>query len=330
MTNETLAEYSLLSTYAAMAVLTLAMLTYVLYLARAATAREDGERRRTPIADPVAVGAGPGAPADAPLGDEADTDADAAIRVARIAGFARSLTWLATLLIGVAVVTRGASVGRTPLGNLYEFVLAASLVVLFTFSAWTLRRNVDWLGVFITTPVLLMLGVAVTVWYTEAAQLLPSLQSYWLVIHVTVATIAVGVFTVGAMIALMSLLVDHAERTESSGWLARLRRVLPGSRELERLSYGLHIIAFPLWTFTLIAGAIWARQAWASYWNWDPKEVWSFIIWVVYAAYLHARATTGISRQRATYIALAGFGCIILNYSIVNMFFVGQHSYSGL
>ena len=96
------------------------------------------------------------------------------------------------------------------------------------------------------------------------------------------------------------------------------------------MGYGLHVVAFPLWTFTLIAGAIWARQAWASYWNWDPKEVWTFVIWVVYAAYLHARATTGISRQKATYLALAGFACIILNYSIVNMYFVGQHSYSGV
>lgn len=100
-------------------------------------------------------------------------------------------------------------------------------------------------------------------------------------------------------------------------------------RDLERTAYSFHIVAFPLWTFTVIAGAIWARQAWASYWNWDPKEVWSFIIWVVYAAYLHARATTGVTRQKATWIAVAGFSCIIINYTIVNMFFVGQHSHAG-
>jgi cytochrome c-type biogenesis protein CcsB len=105
---------------------------------------------------------------------------------------------------------------------------------------------------------------------------------------------------------------------------------LPRARSLERLAYGVHIVAFPLWTFTVIAGAIWARQAWGSYWNWDPKEVWSFVIWVVYAAYLHARATTGWKRQNATWIALAGFVCLILNFAVVNVFFVGQHSYSGL
>ena len=96
------------------------------------------------------------------------------------------------------------------------------------------------------------------------------------------------------------------------------------------MSYGIHVVAFPLWTFTVIAGAIWARQAWGSYWNWDPKEVWSFVIWVVYAAYLHARATAGWRRQAAAWIAIAGFACIIMNYAIVNMYFVGQHSYSGL
>ena len=105
---------------------------------------------------------------------------------------------------------------------------------------------------------------------------------------------------------------------------------LPDARALERLTYAVHIVAFPLWTFTVIAGAIWARQAWGSYWNWDPKEVWSFVIWVVYAAYLHARATTGWKRQNAVWIALVGFACIIVNFAVVNVFFVGQHSYSGL
>ena len=104
---------------------------------------------------------------------------------------------------------------------------------------------------------------------------------------------------------------------------------LPPAATLEKLSYSLHIIGFPLWTFTLIAGAIWARQAWASYWNWDPKEVWTFVIWVVYAAYLHARATAGWTRH-AVWLAIAGFVCIIINYVVVNQFLVGMHSYSGL
>jgi ABC-type transport system involved in cytochrome c biogenesis permease subunit len=99
---------------------------------------------------------------------------------------------------------------------------------------------------------------------------------------------------------------------------------------LDRTAYGINVVAFPLWTFTLIAGAIWAEQAWGHYWNWDPKEVWTFVIWVVYAAYLHARATTGWSARSANYLALAGYGAILVNYMVVNVFFVGQHSYSGM
>lgn len=364
MTRETLEQYSLVSLYSALAVLTLAMFGYVLYLARAAASQPEPAGAAVPeladVAVPVSAGADVGARlATEPVGrgvragwagtspdqpDGVGTDAartgsvpmdpvgGSARGARRAAGPARMLTWLATLLVGASIILRGLSVNRPPLGNLHEFIAAASFVVLLGFSVWTLKRNVDWLGAFVTAPVLLMLGSATTFWYTEAAQLLPSLRSSWLVIHVSVATISVGVFTLAATVSLAYLLVDRSDRLPTAGTsrAARLRRVLPPAAELERLGYGLHVIAFPLWTFTLIAGAIWARQAWASYWNWDPKEVWTFVIWVVYAAYLHARATTGISRQKATYLALAGFACIILNYSIVNMYFVGQHSYSGV
>lgn len=359
MDANTLAEYSVISLYSAMAVLTLSMLGFVLYLARAATARDDvrsdarvpaGERElvaaraggvsrgggtQVPVAAQVPVAEQDNSRRELPASGGERHTGDAARAARKAAGPARMFAWLATFLLAAAVTMRGASVHRPPLGNLYEFVTAASLVVMLVFCLWGLRRNVDWLGVFVTAPVLLMLGMAVTLWYTEAAQLLPSLRSYWLVIHVTVATISVGVFTLAAMVTVLYLLADRAETKAAAGApgtgrVSRLIRVLPRARELERLSYALHVIAFPLWTFTLIAGAIWARQAWASYWNWDPKEVWTFVIWVVYAAYLHARATTGISRQKATYIALAGFACIIINYSIVNMYFVGQHSYSGV
>jgi cytochrome c-type biogenesis protein CcsB len=180
--------------------------------------------------------------------------------------------------------------------------------------------------VFVTAPVLLVLGMAVTVWYTEAAELLPSLRSYWLVIHVTVATLAVAVFTIACALTCAYLLRDTLQRAGRASLLDRF----PPAPAMERLAYGLHIVAFPLWTFTVIAGAIWARQAWGSYWNWDPKEVWTFVIWVVYAAYLHARATSGVSRQVVSYVALAGYACIIINYAVVNVFFVSQHSYSGL
>ena len=327
MTYQELATYSNYALYSAMGILTLTMLAYAGYLAGLMPARS--ERKESERAEAL-VGAGGGG-VDAgpvPVAEDSPRGLDDGVSVGtrKLGGVAGSLAWLSTGLLLVSVVLRGASVQRAPLGNLFEFSVVASLAAMLAFCLWSTRRDLRWLGLFVVTPVLLLLGVALVSWYTEAAELLPSLQSYWLVIHVTVAVIATAVFFLGAAVGVLYLWQDKVEQSGARSVLNRF----PASRTLERLTYGLHIVAFPLWTFTLIAGAIWARQAWASYWNWDPKEVWTFVIWVVYAAYLHARVTSGWSRQRATYIALAGFGCIIINYTLVNLFFVGQHSYSGL
>ena len=96
------------------------------------------------------------------------------------------------------------------------------------------------------------------------------------------------------------------------------------------MAYRIHAFMFPLWTFSVIAGSIWAEAAWGRYWGWDPKETWAFITWVIYAAYLHARATIGWRGRKAAYVAIAGFIAIMFNYFIVNMFVQGLHSYSGL
>ena len=235
---------------------------------------------------------------------------------------------LGTALVVAGVVLRALEVHRWPLGNMYEFAIFGAMFVLLVYCGWSMRRDLRWLGLFVVTPVLLNLGLAITVWYTDASELMPSLRSVWLAIHVTVATLSVAVFTIGFSLGVMYLIQDRLETATDRprSFMSRL----PDARALERLTYAVHIVAFPMWTFTVIAGAIWARQAWGSYWNWDPKEVWSFVIWVVYAAYLHARATTGWKRQNAVWIALVGYGCIILNFAVVNVFFVGQHSYSGL
>jgi cytochrome c-type biogenesis protein CcsB len=331
MTYQELATYSNYALYSAMGVLTLTMLAYAGYLAGLMPAR--AERKDTARSEAL-VGAGGGGGAagtgdpEAPRPDVGGRSLDAGVSTGtrKIGGIAGTLAWLGTVLLLVSVVLRGASVARAPLGNMFEFAVVACFFVMLGFSLWSTRRDLRWLGLFVVTPVLLVLGIALVSWYTEAAELMPSLQSYWLVIHVTVAVVATAVFFLGAAMGVLYLWQDRVERSGARSVLNRF----PPSRSLERLTYVLHIIAFPLWTFTLIAGAIWARQAWASYWNWDPKEVWTFVIWVVYAAYLHARVTSGWSKQRATYIALVGFVCILINYGVVNLFFVGQHSYSGL
>ncbi|NYF97775.1 c-type cytochrome biogenesis protein CcsB [Janibacter cremeus] len=317
MNNEMLAQYANYALASAALVVTVAMLCYALYLAQAVPVREQVE---TDTKVPATVG-GPS------QGDTSEATGDGAavetpMKARKAAGIAGSLSWLGAGLLLLSFALRGFAVGRFPLGNLFEFSTAGAFFALATFGVASLRRDLRWLGVFVTAFVTLLLMVASTAWYVEADEVVPSLQSYWLPIHVTVATLSVGVFTVGAIVSGLYLLSDRGVGGE------RFWRKLPPARSLEKFSYSLHIIGFPLWSFTLIAGAIWAREAWGSYWNWDPKEVWTFVIWTVYAAYLHARATKNTSRRSANWIAIAGFACIIINYTVVNFYFIGQHSYA--
>ena len=331
MSELTLAQASMLSLYSAMGVFTLAMLGYAAYLAGLVPAKgeaRDADRAAAKERELVTAGAPASSDASpAPTGsDEHPARGEIPLRARKAGGIAWSLTILGTLLLTAAVILRGLEVHRVPLGNMFEFAITASMFLMLVFTAWSTRRDLRWLGLFVVTPVLLTLGFAITIWYVDGAELMPSLKSYWLVIHVTIATLSMALFAIGAVLTGLYLWQD---RVEASGTRSFMNR-LPASRQLEKLAYGMHIMAFPLWTFTVIVGAVWARQAWGSYWNWDPKEVWSFVIWVVYAAYLHARVTSGWRKQNAALIALAGFACIIVNYGIVNVFFVGQHSYSGL
>ena len=341
MTNEALATYANYALYSAVGVLTLAMIAYAVYLAgavpaaerEAALADEDeaATARAQARAERVAALTGGGgtttvARAEAPEVDAAsDTpspqgDPEKARKGAGIGG---ALAWLGTGLLVVSVLLRGLSVERAPLGNIFEFSVAGSAVAMLIFCLGPLRKGMHWLGLFVLAPISLLLWVAGTLWYTEAAELVPSLDSYWLVIHVSAAVLATGLSIVGGVLAALFLVRDRA--SARSFWAK-----LPAAPQLERLSYGMHVVAFPLWTFALITGAVWARQAWSSYWNWDPKEVWTFVIWVVYAAYLHARVTRNANRRTVAWIAIAGFACIVINYTIVNFYFVGQHSYAGV
>ena len=169
--------------------------------------------------------------------------------------------------------------------------------------------------------------------YTDSAPLVPALQSFWLVIHVSIAFVSSALFVLAFSTTVLQLVQERREVQRAQGrptGAGRFMEALPASADLERLSYRLIAISFPLWAFTLVAGAIWAEVAWGRYWNWDPKEVWTFVIWVVYAAYLHARATGGWGGRRAAYLSIAGFVCLMVNYGVVNVFFPGNHSYAGI
>ncbi|MSW85768.1 MAG: c-type cytochrome biogenesis protein CcsB [Actinobacteria bacterium] len=246
----------------------------------------------------------------------------------RAANVGMSLTWLAFAMLLVAVVMRGIWAGRVPWGNMYEFSITSALGVLGAFLIFSLFREIRWLGIYVTTVVLLTLGLAVKVLYTEAAQLVPALKSYWLLIHVSAAVICGGAFTIAAGITIAYLIQDRRLRRTPEGAEPPASR-LPSAERLELLNYKILTFAFPLWTFAVVSGAIWAESAWGRYWGWDPKETWAFITWVIYAAYLHARTTAGWRGRRAAWISLVGFLAFLINYFGVNLFVQGLHSYKG-
>ena len=237
------------------------------------------------------------------------------------------LTCLAVAIHLVALVARGmaADPNRVPWGNMYEFTLTGSFVVALIYVALYHRLRLAWMAPIVVAFVLSVLMVAAIWLYAPVAPLTEALTSYWLVIHVVSAIIATGAFTVGGITSAMYLVkIRGSERT--TGYVARL----PQPEVLDRVSYRLHAFGFPVWTFAvLITGPIWAHQAWSSYWNWDPKEVWAFITWVVYAAYLHARTTAGWKGRNAAILALVGMATLWFNFIGINYFSTtSQHAYA--
>jgi len=232
-----------------------------------------------------------------------------------------------------AVITRGLAVHRAPWGNMYEFVTALTCVAAIFFLIAMIRYRAWTLGVFVMGAVVVTLGLAETLIYTAPGDLVPALQSYWLDIHVTAMTLATGIFFVAAVLGFVYLWVDRYTRRVAAGRAAPgngIVRRLPAIEQLDRLTYRTIVFGFPVWTFGVIAGAIWADQAWGRYWGWDPVETWAFITWVLYAAFLHARATAGWRGRRAHYVQLLGFASLIFNVLVVQVFIAGMHSYSGV
>jgi len=243
-----------------------------------------------------------------------------------------ALTGLGFLLHLGADVLRGVSAGRVPWANMWEFSMTGTLIIVGVFLIVNLRSDLRFLGTFVVGLILVLLGIAAVRYYVPVVPLPPALQSYWLVLHVLVATLATGFFAVGFAVSGIQLLQERRAKREQAGARVRLRflSTLPSASALDAIAYRTNIVGFILWTFTLIAGAIWADRAWGRYWGWDTKEVWTFIIWVLYAGYLHARATLGWRGSGSAWLSLIGFSAVMFNFGIVNVFFKGLHSYSGL
>jgi cytochrome c-type biogenesis protein CcsB len=245
-----------------------------------------------------------------------------------------AMTVLAWALHLSADVLRGLAAGRVPWANMYEFALTGTLVITTVYLVVILvaKQDLRFLGTFITGLVLVLLGVATVNFYVSVVPLPPALQSAWLVIHVFVASSSVGFFALGFALSVVQLMQSRRESMALTATAMKksFLATLPDSHTLENLAYRVNIIGFILWTFTLMAGAIWAEKAWGRYWGWDTKEVWTFIIWVIYAGYIHARATRGWRGSRSAWLAIIGFSAVLFNFTIVNLFFKGLHAYSGL
>ncbi|WP_314855185.1 c-type cytochrome biogenesis protein CcsB [uncultured Microbacterium sp.] len=359
---------SVLLVWTAIAIYALAFIAYAVDLARrsdlalqqkdAAEAAGARERQLVGAASVAAAGA---AGASAASRVRAEEDAAAVNLEARPGARRRylwarigtSLTVLGFLFHVAADITRGIAAGRVPWSNMYEFALTGTMLIVAVYLVVLLRYDLRFLGTFITGLVTVLLGATAIWFYTVVVPLSDPLKSVWLVIHVFVASLATALFALAFALSVLQLLQARRERlavaadeasvtaladtgagsasaTSAGKSGPRFLRTLPPADMLESLAYRFAIIGFIFWTFTLIAGSVWANDAWGRYWGFDTKEVWTFVIWVLYAGYIHARATRGWRGTRSAWLSIIGFSAVMFNFTIVNMFFKGLHVYSGL
>lgn len=328
--TDTLVSYSLVAIWSAMGVYALAFIMYGIDLSkRSAVVAVESADLVAGAVSPDAAAQVRSTSAGAPVGT---IDRVIVAPVERVMSFrferiAFALTVVAWIVHVSGAVFRGIAQGHVPWSNMFEFSLTASAIIVGVFIAIQLWQNLRFLGAYITGFALIVLGVGTTNFYVDVKPLPPALQSFWLVIHVFVAVLGTSFFALGGGLSIVQLL--QSSRASALSGL-RFLRTLPSAEVLENLAYRVIVVGFAFWTFTLIAGAIWAERAWGRYWGWDTKEVWTFIIWTIFAGYIHARATRGWRGSRSAWLAIVGFGAVMFNFTVVNLFFKGLHAYSGL
>jgi cytochrome c-type biogenesis protein CcsB len=248
-------------------------------------------------------------------------------RVEQFGRIGVALTVLGFLLSVFSVVMRALAAQRAPWGNMFEFTITALVFVVGVYLILVWRAGLHWLGLPVTMLAAVGNGLAVTVFYVAVAPLVPALHSVWFLIHIVAAAISGAAFNVGGLMSILYLIKKRAEeRGTVRGYLGRV----PDSRKIDLIAYRFNAFAFPLWTFTVVAGAIWAEYAWGRYWGWDPKETWALVTWVIYACYLHARSTAGWRGTRAAVIAIIGLASFWFNFVGINLLVSGLHSYAGI
>lgn len=328
--NETLSQYSDWSFESAF---TIYVLAFVLLIAQYASAKATAAQTEELVGAEAMASTAPTRQSGLPPEPRPGRVVEAAKRPLsdKLAGMGFALLAPALALHIAAVVLRGFATHRFPLGNMYEFVTMATAAAALT-AVFALRKKaMRPMLVFVLAPIIVLMFLAGTKLYADAAPVVPALRSYWLPIHVTIVSVGSGILLVSGVATLLFLLrIRQPVGEESGGFWGTFASKLPDARALDRLAYKTTIVAFPLFGAGVILGAIWAEAAWGRFWGWDPKETMSFITWIIYAAYLHARATSGWRNTRAAWINVAGFTAMLFNLFIINMVVSGLHSYAGL
>ncbi|MCQ4606711.1 c-type cytochrome biogenesis protein CcsB [Corynebacterium pseudogenitalium] len=292
----------------------------------------DMRRERTRTAQKVAVGAGGGSELiDAPSDSFDQAEYDRRVAGARKwANMTQALIWFGIVLHVASFITRGLAAKRFPLGNLYEYILAMTAVVMVAAAIVVQRKNWHTIWPWLLAPMAIAMFLNSTVFHMHVAPVVPALQSYWLPVHVSSVSVGASIGIVSGIFALLYLLRMWQPRGEEHGFFGAIAKPLPSAKTLDQITYKTAIITLPLFGIGIVFGAIWAEVAWGRPWGWDAKETVSMITWILYAAYLHARATAGWKNSKAAWINVFALAMTIFNMTYVNTVIAGLHSYAGL
>ncbi len=238
----------------------------------------------------------------------------------------RMFLLIGVLLHGAGFLARYLSAGYTPITSLFESLSFSAFAIVCVFLGFELRYNLRVLGAFVA-PLAFLFALFAAFLPGEVRTLAPALNSYWLPVHVMLLFFGNAVFAVAFGAGIMYLLMERELKRKRLGPIFKR---LPSLNVLDEINYRCLTIGFPLLTLGIITGSIWAEYAWGSYWSWDPKEVWSLITWLLYAALLHGRMTVGWRGRKAAILAIVGFCAVLFTFLGVNLLLPGLHTYSNL
>ena len=319
--DETLSTYSDLAFRTAFGIYVLALIASLIYYAGFRVAKVSEKEL-------VAAG-GTGLTESTSLTDSGDEDRASAGNV-RWARIAQLFITIGFVFSAASLILRGFATDRFPLGNMYEFILGTSILGVGAGLVFLRKPAMQTAWPYVLLPVLVLMFFGGTHLYSEAAPVVPALRSYWLPIHVSIISLGSGILLIPGVVSIMYLIRVWQPQGQEKGWGARLARPLPAAETLDRLAYRVTVIGFPIFGVGILLGAVWAESAWGRFWGWDPKETVSFNSWVLYAGYLHARATSGWGPKKAAWINIAGFVVLVFNLFFINIVVSGLHSYAGL